>query len=446
MSVFGFDHGRPDFDLPNNNDRDALESHADATAVRVDSSSMATPQKESYYSTPVEVCIPEYLSPLPPFLHENPMNLLYFHYFLDYTSKILVTHECSSNPFRTLLPRMAIGDENLLSLLLAYGACHRARLLCHPEPVNRISTWVTTLFPTFRAALANNDSISDTLFGTSVMLASLTLSFPLAFALPISWHGHLSVAQQMLKQRKQQQQGKPLTRAAYFFERWFAYLDTFGSLSGDVYEGCHQEWSSVLLAGEKDSELKCLVGYTNQSLVLLARVADIAKRCDQERKHCGQPSITTITVSQQLRFKLELASLEVQHRRYDCVCSATTPSTDVYRAVNGALCHAALINLHRRVYLLPSNSLLVQCSVGAILETLSKNERYNPIDIPDIILPLFLAGCESKDEGQRLEVLRRLQRIGDAGMSQVSRVRSLIHTCWETGVDWTELEHDILLG
>lgn len=445
MKVFGFDHGRPDFDLPNNNDREALQS-PDATAGRVDSPAMGTVQQEFYYSSPVEVSIPEYLLPLPPMLLENPMNLLYFHHFFNYTSKILVTHACSSNPFRTLLPRMAIDDESLLSLLLAYAACHRARLLCHTVPVNRISTWVTRLFPTFRAALANNDSISDSLFGTSVILASLTLSFPLAFALPISWQGHLSVAQQMLKQRRRQQGGKPFTRAAYFFDRWFAYLDTFGSLSGNVYQGCYEEWSGVLLAGEKNPDLKCLVGYTNQSLALLARVADVAKRCDHERQHGGQPSITTITLSQQLRFSLELASLEVQHKRYDCACSATTPSTDVYRAVNGALCHAALITLHRRVYLLPSKSPLVQFSVSQILESLSKNERYNPINIPDIILPLFLAGCESKDEGQRHEVLRRLQRIGDAGMSQVSRVRALMNTCWETGTDWTELQHDVLLG
>lgn len=443
MAIFGYDHGRPDYDLPHNRDRFALEEH---NQPRVDSpNDIPSPPKDWYYANPVEVSIPHYLMPLPKSLLGNPMNVLYFHYFLDYTSRVLVTHDCGTNPFRTILPELAVRNENFLSLLLAYAACHRARLLCHAEPLNRISTWVTKLFPTFRQALARDAPISDTLFGTCVMLASLTLSFPLAFALPISWQDHLSVAQQMYRRRVNEGTSSG-TKAAYFFTRWFAYLDTFGSMSGNVYHGSYKDWSGQLLAGEEDTQLKCLLGNTNQSLVFLSRVSQLAKTSEKERKETGRISEASALASQQLRFSLELATLEVQHKRYDCACASATPSTDVYRAVNAVLCYAALIVLRRRVYFLPLGAPLVQSSVNAIVDIINRCGSNIDIDIPDIILPLFLAGCESQDWKQRLEVLRRLERIGNAGMSQVARVRALLHDCWDNGKDWTELDHDVLLG
>lgn len=447
--IYGYDIGRPDYDLPRNRDYDALSQiESNDTDVRVDSpASNAPPYRDNfYYARPVPVSFPRELTPLPPCVMQNDMDMLYFHYFVNYTSKILVTHECSSNPWRTILPRLALQDENVLSLLLAYAACHRARLLNHPEPTNRIATWVSHVFPTFRQALASGQPISECVFGTCVMLASLTQSYPMAFDLPISWEEHLGMARQMC-QLIASREIRPRSKAAFFFLRWFAFLDTFGSCSGNAYQGSYQVWSRDLIAAESDPMVgKCLIGFTNPSLVLLSRVADLSKRCDHERATIGQLSAAVILASQQLRCQLELASLEVQHRRYDCTCASSSSSTDTFRAVNGVLCHAALIMLHRRVYSLPSSSPLIQFSVNGILASLNRNEGHQPIDVPDIILPLFLAGCEATELAQRQEVSQRLQRIGDSGMDQISRVRELLQRIWEGGLDWTTVSHRIFLG
>lgn len=458
MEIYGYDWGKPDYDSPRNRDLEALsytepQSHSHSPIDhRVDSPATLTPPKASvlrdetsyYYSKPVPVCFPEDLKPLPPCVLDNPINLLYFHYFVNYTSKILVTHDCSSNPFRTILPQLALRDDNILSLVLAYSACHRARLLNHSEPINRIATWVSRLFPAFRQALASGGPISEPLFGTCVMLASFTQSFPWAFDAPISWPQHLSMAREMCKSVTEH--GRARSKAALFFLRWFGYLDTFGSCSANVYEGNYEVWSRDLLAVENDLSLKCLIGYTNHSLLLLSRAAELSKRCDQERKDLGHLSPPLVLLSQHLRCNLELASLEINHQSYDCTCVSATTSSDTFRAVNSSLCHAALIMLHRKVYSLPSESPLVQSSVKGIMASLSGHECQDPLDIPDIILPLFLAGCESRELAQRQEVLRRLQRIGDAGMSQVERVRALMLHIWETGQDWTQVEHEVLLG
>lgn len=88
-----------------------------------------------YYDRPVIVRIPQTFEPLPDKLRDNPMNLLYFHHFLNHTSRVLVPHDDpGSNPFRTVLPLMAVTNDHLLSLLLAYSgtcSCVRYRELIH---------------------------------------------------------------------------------------------------------------------------------------------------------------------------------------------------------------------------------------------------------------------------------------------------------------------------
>lgn len=453
MSIYGYDWGTPDYGRPHNNDHEALslyaggrnvESHAES---RADSLGPITPpaKDEFYYSQPVPVSFPRELNPLPTFVLENGMNMMYFHYFINYTSRMLVTHDCSSNPFRTVLPQLALYDDNLLSLVLAFAACHRARLLQHAEPINRIASYVTKLFPSFRQTLASGKPITETQFGTCVMLASFTQSYPDAFETPITWPQHLGMARQMC-QMMTSRKDRPRSKAMYFFLRWFGYLDTFGACSADAYDGSYREWSKDLLAVEDDPSLKCLTGYTNRALVLLSRAADLAKQCDKERRSTGQLPPALVHQCEQLRCNLELASLETPHQRFDCACPRSGGSSKTFRAVISSLCYAALIILQRRIYLLPSSSHLVRKSVTGIMASLSRHETQKDLDIPDIILPLFLAGCESQDPAQRQEVLRRLQRIGDAGMAQVARVGDLLHHIWETNQHWAYLPYGVLLG
>lgn len=77
---------------------------------------------KGYYDRPVPINIPRDLEPLPAKLRENPMNLLYFHHFMNHTAKALVPHDDQqSNPYRHVLPQMAVKNDNLLSLMLAYS-------------------------------------------------------------------------------------------------------------------------------------------------------------------------------------------------------------------------------------------------------------------------------------------------------------------------------------
>ncbi|KAL8875370.1 MAG: hypothetical protein Q9198_006263, partial [Flavoplaca austrocitrina] len=97
---------------------------------------------------------------------------------------------------------MAIHDINLLHLLLAYSASHRALLLKHPEPANRIAIWVKDVFPTLRKALNDPDApITNSNLATASMLASLEIISPNAFEVTVPWQTHLTVARRMILAR-----------------------------------------------------------------------------------------------------------------------------------------------------------------------------------------------------------------------------------------------------
>jgi len=120
--TYGQDRGNVDLDIPRNNDTMAISGmspseHSDFEAWLNDtdlgvpefgfglSSRETVFQKGGYYASPVQIKIPRKLEPLPRTLSENPMNLLYFHHFLNHTARILVPHDCPENPFKTILPK-----------------------------------------------------------------------------------------------------------------------------------------------------------------------------------------------------------------------------------------------------------------------------------------------------------------------------------------------------
>lgn len=115
---YGLDSGRPDQDLTFNNDHAAIDVNyaLDLISSRwrneepsQSKASQPSPEPQvqfcsGYYASPVPINVPRYLSPLPSSLLENPINLMYFHHFLNHTARMLVPHNCDNNPFISVLP------------------------------------------------------------------------------------------------------------------------------------------------------------------------------------------------------------------------------------------------------------------------------------------------------------------------------------------------------
>lgn len=131
-TTYGIDRGFPDLDLPHNNDMIALNGVTPTMGIaELDrnesdignddlcsefgfglSASEGFNEGSGYYTSPVTVSISRSLEPLPPTLQKNPMNLLYFHHFVNHTARMLVPHDCSENPFKSILPQSAYSDTS----------------------------------------------------------------------------------------------------------------------------------------------------------------------------------------------------------------------------------------------------------------------------------------------------------------------------------------------
>jgi hypothetical protein len=105
-NFYGFDTGKPDLDIPLNDDQHAIVGSPKLpNATYGENRRMLTINFDNYYSEPIPINIPNRLYSLPPKLTNNHMNLLYFHHFLNHTARILIPYDCPINPYRTVLPQ-----------------------------------------------------------------------------------------------------------------------------------------------------------------------------------------------------------------------------------------------------------------------------------------------------------------------------------------------------
>lgn len=183
---------------------------------------------------------------------------------------------------------MAVQNDDLLSLLLAYSASHRARLLRQPEPSTRIALYVQDIFPNLRKALDDpSETIPDASLATAIMLASLEIVSPVAFGVAVPWQRHLDTARQIIAARGGPEGMRTAARedkVASFLWSWFAYLDVLGSLSGVTTNSSSSSWVLDYEANdENDYQIDCILGFTSRCVRLLSKIAELARVCDNQR-------------------------------------------------------------------------------------------------------------------------------------------------------------------
>lgn len=236
--------------------------------------------------------IPRSLDFLPDLLLNVPMYKELFHHFFFITADLLVPAPSiyPQNPFKTILPSMAISTPHLLALLLAFSANHRARYLHTAIPEEIVSRLLTRAYQGFIKCLENKQMAkSDTTLATAILLSSYDI---FASTMSPSWKTHMhgardivvarDIAQSLLDQEQQKMLSydfkseatearptdsdpknqspqmsprthfsitdnkksligpRPLgllksdideTNVSFFLIRWFAYIDVIGSLT-----------------------------------------------------------------------------------------------------------------------------------------------------------------------------------------------------------------------
>ncbi|KAM3415022.1 hypothetical protein BST61_g10159 [Cercospora zeina] len=465
--VVGYDHGLPDHDVPHNDDQNVILPRSpdvrrpSAAASEASNSSNDHDARQiafepgGYYQDPVPIKIPRRLDPLPDELANNQMNLLYFHHFINHTGRVMVPHDCPENPFRVVLPQMAVRNAQLLHLLLTFSASHRARLLGHDEPANRIAGWMSDVLPALRQALDERASpgVSDPTDPSS--LASLAAAITLASLEIISPH----TASGGLHHLAQKADGVR-DKAIFFLSRWFAYMDVFGSLSNRHQQplfGAYLEDGGGLWLVNRDNEevyqIDCFFGFSGRCIALLAQVAELAAQCDGQRidpvtnqvKVGWSPTPDLRQAAEELKRRLEASARMVfrgcRHSKPGSP-DAGDPHNDqdaaeIY-ATNEAYHWAGRIHLARRVLALPSSDPEVQQCVEHVLESLQRIRRGSSAE-SCLLFPMFSAGCEAQRADQREAFMARLQAVEGWGMSHVGHARRLMQTVWDENKPWETL-------
>lgn len=354
---------------------------------------------------------------------------------------------------------MAVQDDNLLHLLLAYSASHRSRLLNHPEPVNRIALYVKDVFSSLGEALADpTRQISNSNLATAIMLASLEIVSPRTFEVDIPWQTHLNMARRIISARGGANSVARDDQVSYFLTRWFAYLDVLGSLCGGkndqpLFHGNY--WANSSIDDRQEYQIDCLLGFTSHCVSILARIGELARSCDGQRINSAgniipgwRPPARTVQAAEELKTDL----MKARMRRYQG-CPHRRPSTQVdvtsyaveLETTNDAFHWAGLIHLDRRVLGKPSSDFEVQFAVGEIVRALSRMRKGGTAEAC-LLFPMFTAGCDAVEPEQRNVIMERLKSVEGSGMTQVRKARMLIEKVWETGRPWETLVTGEFLG
>ncbi|KAL4802814.1 fungal-specific transcription factor domain-containing protein [Aspergillus unguis] len=465
---YGIDCGRPDMDLGINDDHSAIDVNVALGTVQSQSATdtpspgksqtgqehhKSTARKYDYYAYSVSINIPRYLSPLPSSLLNAPINLMYFHHFLNHTARVLVPHDCGDNPFSSVLPSMALGDPNLLNLMLAYSASHRARFLGHPEPANRIAYWVSNVFPSLRVALENTEEkITDSHLATAIMLLSLKIVSPSTFEVPIPWQSHLNLARELFLAR-QSQIAYPGNRIGAFLTRWLGYLDIIGSLSCRHHQPPLLAYYSVLNTCSTDEDwdgfaVDCFTGFTPRTGLFLMNLGILVHQCDNERfDELGNflpdwsPSLDTIRKAEELLSDWNMLDTHVHTLERHFQDSESSDMISVDRAFR----HAGLLHLHRRVLGDSSTSVGVFKAIDGLMDSVMAIRSGSAVEA-GVLFPIFTAGCETEDPGQRTEINKRLEMLERTGMKQIQSARALMQRCWDTQLPWIAFARGEFIG
>jgi hypothetical protein len=382
---------------------------------------------------------------------------------------------------------VAVENPNLLNLMLAYSACHRARLLGQQEPTHRIALWVQDVFPALRSSLdeVEDTDVANSNLATAIMLTSLEIISPASFGVDIPWQNHLGLAREIIRSRAGPHSVSRKDPVMYFLTRWLAYLDVLGSLSGrrneeplfagNYWSSSHDDGASAKELSldddddgddEDDYTIDCLLGFTTRCVSILAQIARLAHECEPKRIDLEtgridinwRPSSEILKRAEKLRRDLDHARTHEQkqcshhspqlskvqliqqasqappERRYSYV-HMTDQDAEESLATNSAFHWAGMIHLLRRVHNLPRSDPQVQNAVHEIVKILSRIRERGSAEAC-LLFPTFTAGVEAESEVDRMEVLSRIKGAEGLGMCQVNRARKVMEEVWRTGESW----------
>lgn len=285
--------------------------------------------------------IPRSLTPLPDLLINVPAYRELFNHFVLITADALVPvpRLYSQNPFKVLLPSMAMATPHLMSLIIAYGATHRAKIMGVPEPDDLIRVLLARTFDGLSRSLEDtSEAKSDRTLAAALLLSSYAIISTTADG-PRSWKMHLQGAREIIAARgisrllgsavsaetgvygphpvratspnsfesSALDPNTPMSKELWFLIKVFAYIEIIGALSSSTATSMltddasahidqlltREDWRNAQKSLDIEymdsmGQIDYLLGMDLQMIPMFAKVAALVRRrVDVEKKRFG---------------------------------------------------------------------------------------------------------------------------------------------------------------
>lgn len=411
------------------------------------------------------------LSPLPELLRNSSFFHESFNHYVNLTYQMLTPADSviyTDNPFKQVLPRIAMKNNGILSLLVAFGALHRGGQNTKFE--QNINKLVSHAMKELLCLLNNKETAASDI---TLCLTTLFISYLLFMESSGSgWRIHYQGALQLLLMRGLKKPFSKLAEAAredavfhdnakqtrflYFLVRWFAYIDVFSKLSSplqpnndemanhtddDLIDYELSGDATVLSNKESHKEIDYLLGFNVRMIPYYSKLCQLIKYTNILKKL--QPPDSEFTVKPSIiehALTLEHALRKAGMTEFDD--RERTPLTHSYNMIvasNRCYILMGLIQLYRRVFQIPRSSPLIQELSNQIVTCFQEYIDTSAPSVQPLILTLFIGGCESLDATNRDYYRSFMTDLFTLGAPKAKVALAIMEKCWLTGRDWYEI-------
>lgn len=444
--------------------------------------------------------IPPSLTPLPELLMNVPYYRQLLHFWVNVAAPNLVpapSHIYQDNPFKVLLPQLGMHYPGVLTTILAFAA--RARDTIDGVSRNEIIDQLLgrSCNELLKQLQDKDESTSDGTLATILLLSCYEVVNSNDFE---KHRTHTTGASQIISARnvKQLAGGSPgsdkdsdssvsgssilpkmrdESDIAFFLMRWFTYVDVLGALSStrgrENYLRAYRKkkYSPVEViptldihsthSGNRKTDIDYLLGF---DVRLLPHFINIALLIGEVEKLMASPGADrSMLPVEYITYALELkerftqgyeSGEEKRQKTIDLLIESklkvkklTSPRSarnikelvqhdNILRATNKLYFDTGLLNLYRRVLLLPRSSPMVQDLADNMAEILEYGVAPgSPAEICTIFCH-FCAGCETLDPLKRQFYFERFSQLAHDGNVNATKSLVIMNRCWETGEDW----------
>lgn len=445
--------------------------------------------------------IPPPLAPLPELLNQVSYYKQLMHFWVTVGADNLVpapSHIYEENPFKVILPQMAMEYPAILTTILALSAISKALITGLKPPTEIMNQLVARSCTMLLKMLQNKEqSTSDAALAT-VLLLSCYETF---VSSNLEKHrAHNSGARQIIMARRLPNDLKSLLKShkssvdllssvstvegdiTFFLMRWFVYIDVMGALSATrnaLYYLNQPEYNyfiadSLSNFNSPDSEeqiidpkrdIDYIFGFDAQFLshftdiVMLIRNVESYLDANGDRRLLP---VEIITKAIEVRSEFAHTYSKGEARRQEIIDKMSDNSRKtqlshgktkriknliqqdyILRCTNKLFYNVGLLNLYRRVLLVPRESQIIQDLAYSMGSVLCNDLKLKSSAEVCTIFCHFCAACDTLDQDMRQMFKARFTVLAESGNVHAAKSLQIMNRCWETGQDWIEASRDL---